>query len=662
MTNQLYASVALRAPQPFDYQICDNAPFDLVGRRVLVPFMGKQVTGIVMCCHDKTDVAANKIKTITKVLDDTPPLPKKTLSLIKFCADYYHCPVGIAVNTALPFFFRRTSVFRLPTGYQLQDADYQPPPRRLKAQKILTLLRDGSIFSAADINRHIPNASNELRRLLNENIIKHARLSENSEKTPTSTITNPPPLTAAQEQAIKQAKCNGGFIPHLLFGATGTGKTEIYLHLAQQVLAQGKQVLVLTPEINLTPQLAATFKQRFPDFRTCVLHSGITDSKRATRWMQALLGEAGIIVGTRLAVFTPLLHLGLIIVDEEQDDSYKQSEGMAFSARDVAVWRAKHENIPFIAGSATPSLESYKNALCDKYKLLVLNERIQKAKLAVELTAEAGSGYHGISPALLRAVSDEINNDGQVLLFINRRGYAPALICRRCHQAVLCHHCNTRLTWHKRRDRLMCHWCNHKTPPPPNCPQCTGNMAPVGAGTERITQALEKLFPQVNVTQIDSDSLASGNFAKLREEISSGKRRLLVGTRIITKGHDLPKLSLIGILNTDNTLYSYDFRAEERLLAMLSQTIGRGTRNPNGCRIIVQTAHEEHPFYQDLLSADIASCWQRLLSERQRLRLPPYSYLALLKARSKDEKTPKTIHARCRTTGAPESSQKCIGV
>ena len=558
------------------------------------------------------------------------------MALIQFCADYYHCPVGLAAAAALPRFFRRAGICRPPGGYRLCNDFYKPPTRRQKSWTIIELLEGGGVVSAAHIRRHIPNAAAELRRLLAEKIIKRAYLWDSTPAVDGDYFA-PPRLTASQRQVLNEANCDGGFVPHLLLGATGSGKTEIYMRLADKVLSAGKQALVLTPEIHLTPQLADAFKRRFPNRRICVLHSGITDGERAARWMQALLGEADIILGTRLAVFTPLIRPGLIVMDEEQDDSYKQNEGMPFSARDVAVWRAKRENIPFIAGSATPSLESFENARRGKYQLLSLNERVHKAKLSVELIEDTGDTYHGLSSSLMRAVSDEINGNGQVLLFINRRGYSPALVCRKCHQALMCPNCNTRRTWHKRKDRLMCHWCNSDTAVPPHCPNCGGLTAPVGAGTERIEHALRRLFPKTKVTRLDSDSLGGGDFAKWRDEIANGKRRLLVGTRIIAKGHNLPRLSLIGILNTDNALFSSDFRAEERLLTMILQTIGRGTRNPEGCRIMVQTAHKAHPFYKDLLSADISGCWLRLLDERRRLQLPPFSHLALLKAAAKDD-------------------------
>ena len=433
-----------------------------------------------------------------------------------------------------------------------------------------------------------------------------------------------------------------GFAPHLLFGATGSGKSELYMHAAEQVLAQGKQVLLLTPEIHLTPALESLLRRRFPARTIAVLHSRLTEGERARRWLMAHLGEADIVLGTRLATFTPMPRLGLIVVDEEHDDSFKQEEGgLLFSARDLAVWRAKQANIPYIAGSATPSLESTHNAQRGRWKLLPLPQRIHTAPPSIHIVEEGPDTYHGMGAVFVRHLKQALAGGEQCLIFINRRGYAPALFCRQCHQSKKCDRCSSAMTVHRRRDILACHLCGATAPLRTTCAQCGGALTAAGSGTQRVEEALARLFPQVAALRIDSD--ASGTLHGNAEAIQSGAVQLLVGTQLIAKGHDFPKLSFIGILNADAALAAADLRAEERLFALLSQVVGRGTRNPAGCRALVQTRHPTHPFYRELQRDDVHACWQRLLAERRSAQMPPFAHLAVLRGKDKNCKRLETF-------------------
>ena len=575
--------VAFNAParRTFDYLPPESAAENLVGRRVLAPLRGREEVGIVMESARHSEAPANKLLRIRKVFGDMPALSRPALDLIRFCADYYCCPIGVAAFAAVPAPFRKNADFKSAAGSSRKSAPPSVPP--------------------------LP----------------------------------PPALTAEQQSALDEAVCDKGFAPHLIFGATGSGKTELYLHLVAHALEAGKQALILAPEIHLTPQLETALRGRFPERRVCVLHSGMPDRERARNWLAAQSGEAEVILGTRLAVFTPAPNLGAVIVDEEHDESFREAEqGLLFSARDLGVWRAKREGAAFFAGSATPSLESYENVLRGKYKLLRLKKTVlPAAQVSVELIS-AENVRDGMTPAFLGALRESLAAEqSQGLIFINRRGYAPALVCRGCGAAVECGKCAANMTAHKRGAQLRCHLCGASRRPPAQCAICGGEaFSPAGHGTQRVEEALAQAFPTIGAARLDRDSLSRrGAFAAMRDEIASGARRILVGTQIIAKGHDFPRLSFIGILNADAGLLSSDFRAQERMFALLTQTLGRGTRNPRGCRAVIQTGHPDHPFYAELRRGDVEACWGRILAERKKASLPPFSHLALLRAKSRDE-------------------------
>ncbi|MGI9307575.1 MAG: replication restart helicase PriA [Gammaproteobacteria bacterium] len=707
----MIVSVAVNVParQLFDYR-AEGRAGDFLGRRVRVEFGRRKISGVVLAERedDAEDSAAAqnlipsqnltspqrltapqnlkprqelnapqqnlrqnlnpqrkvqhiKLKPVLEVYSDMPPLPPDTLALIRFCAAYYHAPIGLAAAAVLPAAFRRASIAVLASGYRLAENAAALPPRRKTTkktaetvQKIFTLLNalNENEYRAAEYIRQKTGASAALlRRLAQEGLLIRGHCwPELSDAPPDA----PPSLTADQERALAQTETAGGYAPHLLFGATGSGKTEIYLRLAEKILSAGGRALILTPEINLTPQLEASFARRFPARRLSVLHSGLTDGERARRWLMAREGAADIVLGTRLAVFTPLPRLRLIVVDEEHDDSYKQSEGgMQFSARDVAVWRASRAKIPLVCGSATPSLESYENARRGRYRLLRMNARPSPGKLSKTLCAESGALFHGMTQQFLSELGETLTRGEQALVFVNRRGYSPMLVCQTCRWAVMCRACEARMTWHKRRGRMLCHRCGGGALPPLRCESCGGEMRAAGIGTQRIEDALNARFAPVRAVRLDGDSLsARGSFAALREQIASGEAQLLVGTQIVAKGHNFPRLSFIGILNADAGLWAADFRAEERLLMQLWQVIGRGTRNAKSCRALIQTAKPEHPFYQSIVAGNLEECWRRLSEERRRAKLPPFSYCALLRASAHSEPALRDFFAKAARAAA----------
>jgi primosomal protein N' (replication factor Y) len=445
-----------------------------------------------------------------------------------------------------------------------------------------------------------------------------------------------PALTAAQSQAVGTIlQHTGSFQAFLLLGVTGSGKTEVYLHVIDAVLRAGRQALLLVPEIALTPQLEASVKSRFPDTPLVSLHSGLNETERLDYWLAARSGRARIVLGTRLAVFAPLPELGVIVVDEEHDPSFKQAEGLRYSARDMAVIRAQQRGIPIVLGSATPSLESYQNALSARYVLLELKERIGAALPrihAVETRAEKMDS--GLSRRLLDAIAQRLASGEQSMVFINRRGYAPVLMCHGCGWLSGCHRCSAQLVLHLKDGLLRCHHCGHAAAIPRACPDCgNADLSPVGQGTQRVETALAACFPEARILRIDRDSTRrKAAWQAMRTRIHAREVDILVGTQILAKGHDFPHLSLVGVLNADSLLYSSDYRASERLFALLTQVAGRAGRGDVQGEVLVQTEFVHHPLYEALCAHDVSAYARTLLEERRVAGFPPFVYQALLRA------------------------------
>jgi primosomal protein N' (replication factor Y) len=571
--------VALDVPvdKLFDYRAPDATATD-IGRRVVVPFGRKTMVGVIVETAAASEIPAARLKSATEVLRDLPPLPAEDLRLMRFAAEYYHHPLGAVVVGALPTRLRRV------TG----------KPRRVARQKAAT--EDAAPVAA----------------------------------------TAPPALTTEQAGAIAEIRATlEGYRTHLLLGVTGSGKTEVYLHAIAAALDAGKQALLLVPEIALTPQLEMLVAQRFPGTRTVSLHSGLAEMERLANWRAAAEGQARIVLGTRLAVFTPLPALGLIVVDEEQDSSFKQAEGLRYSARDLAIVRARQRAVPVVLGSATPALETFHNAVTGRYGLLLLPERIGAPPPRIQcLDTRNEKLVDGLSPRLVTALVECIARGEQALVFINRRGYAPVLLCRACGWVSGCHRCSAQLVLHLPERRLRCHHCGYVAPPPVACPEC-GNqdLAPIGHGTQRVEESLARLLPQARILRIDRDTTRRRRaWQAMRSRIQARDVDILVGTQILAKGHDFPHLNLVAVLNADGQLYSSDFRGAERLYALLTQVAGRAGRGGTQGEVLIQTELPQHPLYATLARQDYRAFAEAALAERRQAGFPPFVYQALLRA------------------------------
>ena len=636
--------VALSVPIDalFDYQT-ENASSHDIGLRVCVPFGKKKLTGIIMAIGTETQVPIEKLKSAYCIFREISPLPLALLDLFQFCSQYYHYPLGMVIMNSLPVLLRNNKPvklkdlaqhpFRLTDSGRLIDIATIPARNRV-ARRLLMEFQNAILLTTQQIKQISPRAS--------KLVIEWKRLGWIAEKpiieTSPSQTAIIPTLTADQTNAVTTVTAElERFNTWLLHGITGSGKTEVYLRLIESALLHGKQTLVLIPEINLTPQLEAVFRARFRTVLLINLHSGLNDTERLTGWLQAQRGEAKIILGTRLAVFTPLSNLGLIIVDEEHDSSFKQQDGLRYSARDLAIFRARETNIPVVLGSATPSLESYFNAINGRYQYIHLASRaMQNARLpSIQyIDTRIHKPQDGLSEPLLKSLEECLTNKYQSLIFINRRGYAPVLLCKSCAWSALCQRCSSRLVVHLRDKKLCCHHCGHEESFPRACPQC-GNqdIAPFGQGTQRVEEALRAHFPSARILRIDRDSTRRKNaWKEILHAIHTHQVDILIGTQLLAKGHDFPNLSLVGILHADTSLYSTDFRASERLFAQLMQVSGRAGRANVAGHVLIQTEFPDHPLYHALQRHNYDTLAQTLLTERKIAGFPPYAYQALLRA------------------------------
>jgi primosomal protein N' (replication factor Y) len=589
-------------------------------------------------------LAVDRIKPVAQALDDVPPLPQELLTLLHFCSDYYHHPLGMTVLSALPARLRAVEPITLKQSldYSLSAAGRALdvttlPKRRVVQQRILQALREAPL-SGAQLRSLSPSAPAALKVLIEEGWVEVCAPVPRT----THTFNNAHALTSEQKQAVDAVTQQTGFACFLLHGITGSGKTEIYVHLMHEMLQRGGQVLLLVPEINLTPQLENYFRSRFPDVDLVSLHSGLADGERALHWLKAQSGEARIVLGTRLSVFTPLPKLSLILVDEEHDPSFKQQDGLRYSARDVAIFRANQRGVPIVLGSATPSLESWYNAKSGRYRLLQLKQRaVLPATLPIVRCMDVTQLplQDGLSEPLLTAIENRLQRKEQSLIFINRRGYAPVLMCTACGWLSECKHCAGKLVLHQKDRTLRCHHCGAQQRVPHACPGCgDADLKPVGIGTQRLEETLQTRFPEARILRVDRDSTRNkGAWSAMRKQIHDGEADILIGTQMLAKGHDFPNLTLVGVISPDGALYSADFRASEKLFAQLTQVGGRAGRADKAGEVIVQTAFPNHPLYQALRAHDYEIWAQTLLAERQMAGFPPFVYQALLSAEGKQE-------------------------
>ena len=631
----------------FDYR-CDDAREADIGARVLVPFGKRSAVGVILEIADSSVLATPRLKSITRILREVPGFSTDDIKLIRFAADYYHHPLGAVVMSALPAGLRR--VRRQPakslmhytlTALGATRPIDSLPARALAKRRLLALFQERRVLDTAAISACAPTAKVALRQLVEsgyvvqrEGVLPHApNAAEAGAPAPADVAL--PQLTSSQAAAVASCADLSSFKPHLLLGVTGSGKTEVYLRVMAAVLRAGRQVLLLVPEISLTPQLEATVRGRFPHTSVVSLHSGLNETERLNHWVAAQSGDARIVLGTRLAVFAALPQLGLIVVDEEHDSSFKQSDGFRYSARDLAVVRARQRGVPIVLGSATPALETYHNAASGRYALARLPSRINNTlpRIACINTRDVKLD-NGLAPSLLAAIGERLLHREQCLVFINRRGYSPVLMCHDCGWLSGCHRCSAKLVLHSHDRRLHCHHCGYQSMVPLSCPDCgNADLSPVGQGTQRIESTLAERFPQARILRIDRDSTrARGAWNGMRNRIEARDVDILVGTQILAKGHDFPSLSLVGVVNADSLLYSTDFRAPERLYALLTQVAGRAGRGNTQGHVLIQTDFPAHPLYAALRDQDYTRFADDLLKERRSAGFPPFQFQALLRA------------------------------
>lgn len=631
----------------FDYQIsADDYAQAKVGARVAVPFGSRNLIGVIMqkLTPDTPENPKFKLKPIQALLDDDAILDSKVLTLLTWAAQYYQFPIGEVVQSALPSLLRQGKPYDLLAHmWRLLDPHADEKVKRSEKQqhayKILKLHPAGT----AENILNLAGIETATLKALEKKGICEAYL-EQKDFSPQALSLAQMPLTANPDQkhAIQQVlKSLSSYHAYLLDGLTGSGKTEVYLQIMSEVLKQGKQVLVLVPEIGLTPQTISRFQSRF-HCHIALLHSGLTDAKRLQAWQSAQMGKASIILGTRSAIYTPLHNLGLIILDEEHDLSFKQQEGFRYHARDVALYRAHLENCPIILGSATPSMESY--ALADQGKLtrLELNERAGTAllpKLHI-LDLKVGRKQHGFSQFLLDEMHKRLARKEQVLIFLNRRGYAPVLICESCAWQAKCPHCDANFTLHTQPyQHLHCHHCGTIHRMPDHCPQCHHTeLKPIGMGTVKVEESLKELFPEFEVIRVDRDSTSRvGSWQKIYDRIQKSEPIILLGTQMLAKGHHFPYVSLVAILDIDSGLLSVDFRAPERTAQLIVQVAGRAGRGEKKGDVYLQTLRPEHPLLHTLVDGDYRQFARQTLKERQQALFPPFRYAALIRCESKSQ-------------------------
>ncbi|WP_243647350.1 primosomal protein N' [Aestuariirhabdus litorea] len=625
----------------FDYRVPESwSQATLVpGVRISVPFGNRTLIGLLVEQTDNSELAPEQLKTAIELIDSTPLLPDALLELCRWCADYYHHSLGDTLSVALPALLRQGHATSLaePHWRCLQPLDdklrqqLQRAPRQLQAMEELARHPKGvSQPLLASLGISTPTL-----KTLREKQLLVCEQREEPVHWPSPLLHEAPlPLNADQQGALDRIECDlDRFHCHLLQGVTGSGKTEVYLRCIEQVLLQGKQALVLVPEIGLTPQTLQRFRQRF-NVPTAAMHSGLNDRERLKAWLDARSGRAGILIGTRSSLFTPLLRPGIIIVDEEHDASYKQQEGLRYNARDLAIYRAKLENIPIVLGSATPSLESLHNALQQRYSQLLLPQRAAASHPHYELIDLRGQPLvAGMTPALQGQVEQHLAQGNQVLLFLNRRGYAPTLLCHQCGWVAECRLCDSRMTLHRSPPHLHCHHCDSQAPVPFRCPQCQSEeLYPVGQGTERSEEELQQRFPKRSILRIDRDSTRRKDaMGKLLKQIQRGEPAILLGTQMLAKGHHFPAVTLVAILDIDGGLFSTDFRGLERMGQLLLQVAGRAGRADRQGSVAIQTHNPEHPALLQLIHQGYEPFARTLLQERQLLGLPPFQYLVLLR-------------------------------
>lgn len=630
---QRVAQVALPVPMPqcFDYLPPKGHELPPIGSRVLVGFGPRRLVGLVLGHTDST-TEPRKLKPIDQVLDEAL-IDEDLLVMHDWAARYYAYPPGECTQLLLPPALRRVEPFNPPgpNGFQLTDAGQQAEPKRSPAQRrVLDALAEGPQLRSALVSLGIQSST--LKRLVDKAWIEAVSIE------PSLIAREGPVLSEEQRQAVGTVcQAYGGYQAFLLAGVTGSGKTEVYLQCAIECMARDEQVLLMIPEIGLTPQLIERVMNRLGT-AAFVYHSNLSESERLACWQAARCGKAKVVIGTRSSIFLPFKHLGLIVVDEEHDASYKQIDGARYHGRDLAVWRARYRQCPIVLGSATPSLESINNTEHGRYQLLKLTARATDAPLPQWRIIDQRNQQEGLSDTLVGLIKKHLASDGQVLIYRNRRGYAPVLMCQACGWQADCHRCSAHMTVHQNQKKLQCHHCGHQSALPHRCPACEDpKLQALGAGTERLETTLAGLFPDYPVHRVDRDVMTGRyDFERLLEEVKNGGPCILVGTQMLAKGHHLPKVTLAVVLDADQALFSGDFRAPERLGQVIYQVAGRAGRVVNDqClpgEFVLQTRHPEHALLDRLRHGHYLGFATQLLAERREAGLPPTEGLVLLRA------------------------------
>ncbi len=654
--NELIFRVAIAVPvyRLFDYLAPEQFGLTPVkpGIRLEVPFGKAKKIAFLVECVQHSDIDISKLKRVERILDEKPLLSKKDMALLHWAGRYYHHPLGEVFSAAFPVALRqgKSAVIQTEKRYALtasgRATDSQLLKRTPKQKNVLEKFQaHQSSLSEAELSAWNGNWKSSVKQLMDKQLLQLAESGAGAGLAEAIIRNNALECNPQQQAAIDAVYDSlGRFGVFLLEGVTGSGKTEVYMQVIRSVLERGQQVLVLLPEITLTPQLEERFRQRFT-VSIAVSHSKLTDRQRAAAWLNMQRGECAILLGTRSALFTPLKNPGLIILDEEHDASFKQQEGFRFSARDVAVVRGKLLNIPVLLGSATPALETLHNVDNGRYCLLHLPERAGNATAPVLqlLDIRNKKMQEGLSEALIVEIRLTLAKNEQVLLFLNRRGFAPTLICHSCGWVARCRRCDANMVIHYDEGMLRCHHCGQEQRLIRQCPACTtGELTPLGLGTERVEKVLAELFANKTIVRLDRDSTQrKGSLENYLQQINQGTVDIILGTQMLAKGHHFPNVTLVAILDVDSGLFSIDFHAPEKLAQMIVQVSGRAGRAEKPGRVIMQTRQPEHPLLTTLIRQGYNSFAKTALAERKEASLPPFSYQALLRAQAVDAQVPK---------------------
>lgn len=636
------ALVALPVPldREFDYQIPDHL-FPSVGGRVLVLFGRQKLVGIVTELKNHSDVPVDKIKPIIEVIDERSLWPESLYNLLLWCSRFYQYPLGDTFSNALPGALRKGKEAKLSASIEWRLTTQGREQlaigfgRAVKQAKVMHMLERGPLVQHDITTQDV--STSVLNNLAQKGWIESVVTQPHPIKWggDIEAVADKPQLNTEQAIAIASVNNNHGYHCYLLEGITGSGKTEVYLNLIKPVLEQGKQALVLVPEIGLTPQTISRFKNRF-NVPIVVIHSGLNETERVTAWLNAYESRAGIVIGTRSALFTPFDALGIIIVDEEHDASYKQQDSLRYHARDVAIMRANIENIPIVLGSATPALETLNNALTGKYHHLTLSVRAGNALPTTNKLLDVRGLFleSGLSAPLIAEMRKHLELGNQVLLFLNRRGFSPALMCHECGWIAECKRCDAYYTYHHYTREVRCHHCGSQQPVIHQCQSCqSSHLLTVGVGTEQLECQLSELFPDYKSIRIDRDSTRKkGSLEDALDAIQNGEYQILIGTQMLAKGHHFPNVTLVGLLDVDGSLYSSDFRASERLAQLFIQVSGRAGRASKPGEVVLQTHHPEHRLLKTLLVDGYHHFAKEALIERKNAHLPPFTFLTLVRA------------------------------